>query len=84
MRSWKRSATTIETHEVWIIRNPPQTMLSFCFECGVEAQMLKPEEAARLARVSQRIIYRWVEEGRMHFTETPAEGLCICLNSLPT
>ena len=79
----KRSAITIETHEVWVIRKPRQTLLSFCLECGAEARMLEPAEAARLARVSQRTIYRWVEERRMHFTETADDRLFICLNSLP-
>lgn len=76
--------TTIETHEVWVIRKPRQPQLSFCSACGTEAQMLEPVEAARLARVSLRTIYRWVEDGRLHFTETADEGLIICLNSLPT
>ena len=85
MRSRKRSVITIETHEVWVIRNPaPQAVLSFCPACGVETRMLEPVEAARLARVSLRTIYRWVEEGQLHFTETADGELFICFNSLPT
>ena len=84
MRSWKRSETTIETHEVWVIRKPRPARFSFCSECAAEAQMLTPEEAAGLARLSLRSIYRWVEDGRLHFTETPDGKLFICLNSLLT
>ena len=44
--------------------------------------MLTPEEAARLACVSPRTVYRWVEAGRLHFSEMPDGGLFICLASL--
>jgi predicted site-specific integrase-resolvase len=43
--------------------------------------MVSPDEAAALVQASPRIIYRWVEAGVVHFTETP-EGLLICLDSL--
>jgi excisionase family DNA binding protein len=44
--------------------------------------MVTPEEAVAVAGVGLRTIYRWVEEGRLHITET-ADGLFrICLNSL--
>lgn len=43
--------------------------------------MVTPEEAAVLACVSPRTIYRGVEAGRIHFMETPEGLLLICLNS---
>jgi predicted site-specific integrase-resolvase len=46
--------------------------------------MLTPEEAAALAQVSSRTIYRRVEAGELHFAETPEEPLLICLDSLTT
>jgi len=42
-----------------------------------------PEEAAMMAGVSWRTISQWVEEGRVHFTETPEGLLLICINSVP-
>lgn len=45
--------------------------------------MVKVDEAAILAHVSSRSIYRWVETERVHFAETPEGLLLICLNSLP-
>jgi len=44
--------------------------------------MFTPEVAARLASVSQRTIYRWIEAGSLHFTETPDGGLLVCQASL--
>jgi hypothetical protein len=45
--------------------------------------MISTERAAILARQSPRTIYRWVEAGRLHFTEKPEGQLLICLDSLP-
>jgi predicted site-specific integrase-resolvase len=45
-------------------------------------QSVTPEEAAALAAVSTRIIYRWVEAGQLHFNETAEQSPLICLNSL--
>jgi len=44
--------------------------------------MISSEEAAAIAGVSSRTIYRWVEAGRIHFIETAAGGLRICSNSI--
>jgi len=44
--------------------------------------MITPEEAAALCEVSTRTIYRWLESGAIHFSETASEGLLICLSSL--
>ncbi len=65
-----------------IIRRPSLTGLKTCAECSDPVGMLTPEEAAAVADVSTRAIYRWVEEGAAHFTETPEGLLLICLNSL--
>lgn len=44
--------------------------------------MLPADQAAILFRLSSRTIHRMVEEGKLHFTETPDGLLLICLNSL--
>ena len=83
----RRTKTTTETHEVWVVRRaqepagerPPD----WCGGCGGPARMLAPDEAAALAGVSPRTIYRWVEAGRVHFAETPDGRLSVCLASLP-
>jgi predicted site-specific integrase-resolvase len=43
--------------------------------------MIAPEHAARIAGVSTRTIYVWVESGAIHFTETHGRVL-ICPHSL--
>ena len=44
--------------------------------------MLTAEGAAGAAGVSTRTIYRWVESGKIHFTETAEGRVLICLDSL--
>lgn len=83
MRRKRRTRTIIETHEVWIMRRTRDSR-QLCAECRDSAGMLTPAEAASLRRVSQMTIYRWVESGTIHFTETPDGELFVCLNSLPT
>ena len=45
--------------------------------------MVAPEQAAVLAKVPMRVIYRWVETGSVHFREDPNGSLFVCLKSLP-
>jgi hypothetical protein len=44
--------------------------------------MLTPEEAAALSSRPQRIIYRWIEGGFLHYTESASNELLICFNAL--
>ena len=45
--------------------------------------MLTPDEAATIAGLSSRLIYRWIEDGRIHFSETGGGHLLICQSPLP-
>jgi len=45
--------------------------------------MVTIDEAAKLARVSSRTVYRWVEDDSLHFTETSDGRLLICCESIP-
>jgi len=72
----------IETHKVWIIREPRHTARDWCRECAGTAPMVTADEAARLAGQSARAIYRLVEARRLHYRETPLGALLVCLDSL--
>jgi hypothetical protein len=78
----RRVEVLIETHKVWIIREPGHTARDWCAECAVAAPMVTPDEAARLVCQSTRAIYRLVEERRLHYRETPLGALLVCLDSL--
>jgi excisionase family DNA binding protein len=74
---------TVETRQM-VIRRRTNHAPVWCTECSSPVQLITPEEAAVLAGVSTRTIYRRVERGQLHFVETDSGRLLICPNSLPT
>ena len=82
MKTKRRTAITIETDRVFVIRRRGGSVLAWCAECAEQVKMVTPDEAAVFSRVSSRTIYRWVEAEKLHFEETPDGVLFICLSSL--
>jgi hypothetical protein len=72
---------TLESERLLVITTR-RTCVEPCAACGDEMRMVTVEEAATLARVSARSIYRAVEAGTLHFLETTEGPLLICLTSL--
>ena len=79
----KRTETTIEAHQLFVIRKPGNSVLEWCPACSTETRMVAPEVAAILCGVNALTVYRWVEAGLVHFAETYQGALLVCLNSLP-
>ena len=77
----KRTVTTIETHQVVIVRRPEGTTLGQCPACLKEVEMVSLEEASVLAGVNLLEICRRVSEDDVHLTVTENRGL-VCLESL--
>jgi hypothetical protein len=78
----RRVELTIETHQVWIVREPKPQAPDWCAECGRAVRMTTADEAARIIRQSTLNVYRMVEGGRLHYSETHEGLLLICLDSL--
>jgi hypothetical protein len=78
MKNRTRIETTIETHEVWIVRSPQTRVKTLCVECAEQAVMLTPEETAALVGISLRAVYHRVEAGGMHFIEAADGSLLLC------
>src|SRR5262245_18454423 len=53
-----------------------------CRICGEDVNMIAAEKAATLCRCSRRKVYRWIEEGDLHFVETSDGGALVCGRSL--
>ena len=83
MRRKKRTETTIEAHQYFVVRGPEKPVLAWCPACDAQTRMVAPEVAAILCSVTTLTAYRWVQDARIHFTETPEGALVVCLNSLP-
>lgn len=78
----KRTLITVETDRVVFIQGLPSSQPMWCAACAAEVRMVTVDQAAAVAHTSSRMIYRLVEDDRLHFTETPEGRLFICLNSL--
>ena len=78
----RKTEITVDTHEVWLVRSWWRGAPARCAECPGWPEMLTPEEAARLAGLTSRAIYRLVESGQIHSTETEPGGLFVCLAPL--
>jgi hypothetical protein len=83
VKSGRRVAITVETHEVTVIRRLTPAIQAWCADCAASADMVSPDAAASLAGFSSRTIYRWIEMGKLHFMETPSGALYVCHRSIP-
>lgn len=83
MKIRRSTETVVETHEVWVIRRSGDYLSPPCVTCPNGPPMAKPEDTARLAGVSTRTVYQWIEAGRVHFAETPEGDLFVCPASIP-
>ena len=78
----RRTEITIETSRRLLVRHSSEWRRAWCARCVAEVQMVTPQTAAALMNVSSRSIYRWIEQGVVHFIEEPC-GLLVCAGSLP-
>jgi hypothetical protein len=78
----KKTKLTIETQRLLIIRGGSSYQCAKCEACGEVVRLITVDEAAMLAQVGSRAIYRLVEAEKIHFIETSEELLLICINSL--
>ena len=77
----KKTVTTIEVHQVVIVRRPAGAALAQCPACLKVVEMVPLEVAAQLADISLRDLCRCVGAGDLHLVETGKGGL-VCTNSL--
>jgi hypothetical protein len=82
VKSKRRRKVIVETREVVILHQAETRPALWCQSCRVMAPMVSPEDAVRLAAVTSRTIYRWVEDEKIHYSETPDGRLWICVESL--
>ena len=72
IEAWKR--TTIRCHR--------PTSVAWCERCSAETTMLSPDDFARMSKTTPRNVYRAIEDGTLHFAETPDGLALVCSNSL--
>ncbi len=84
MATTRRTETTVEIHEFYIIRPASGPLPALCVECLTgDALMVAPEQAARVAHIPVQTIYHWVESRAIHYQEGANGALLVCIKSLP-
>ena len=86
MKTRRRIEITVEKRTLVLRRTVSRVPLAavWCPHCLSPTLLVTAEQAARLASVSARAIYRWVESEQVHYLETSEGELLVCPNSLPT
>lgn len=75
-----RTEITLEVDRWVVVSRPGRT--AWCATCSRYVEMLNIDEAAILAGVNSRTIFRWIESGALHSSEAREGLLLICPRSL--
>jgi len=79
----KRTARiTVETERLLVISRAKESIESWCAQCGEESNFIAVDEAAAVAGVSERTVFRRAEAGAIHLLETADGKARFCLNSI--
>ena len=78
----RKREISIQFEEILVIRRPERPVFMWCGSCGERVLMLAADQAARIARIGARTLFRLVEAGRLHFIEIHGGSLLICRPSL--
>jgi hypothetical protein len=82
MRKTKITEIIVEVDELISVNTKNKSLRAWCDVCGAELWVLSPETISSLYQLNPRLIYRLLETGHLHFTETPVGLPLICLNQL--
>jgi hypothetical protein len=82
MRRRKKTEIIVERDQVLVIKRLNSQAAEWCDQCLKETRMVSVDEAAAVAGISERTVYRRVEDDLVHFTETTEGQLMICITSL--
>lgn len=76
----QKTEITFEVEETIVLRQGINKLEAFCPQCPALVEMASPHAAAFVSGLSEREIFRLIENGRIHFVE--AERVLVCPNSL--
>src|SRR5262245_24653719 len=80
LKKTRTSERMVEILEFYVIKSASGSLPALCAECATgDAVMISPEQAATIAQVSVRAIYRWVEGQVIHYRESPGGALTVCV-----
>jgi Zn finger protein HypA/HybF involved in hydrogenase expression len=77
-----KKVITVETWRKTVLHRQRQKKSAWCEMCAAQVEMLSTDQAASICGSTELTIFRQVENGKLHFTETPEGNLLICSSSL--
>jgi hypothetical protein len=82
VKARRTTKISLETDETFTIRRGTNSPRVPCPICGPLSVMVTCDEAAILYRVGVRDLCREIDAGHLHFHETEAGAVLVCLHSL--
>jgi hypothetical protein len=79
----RRVEITIQRRELAVTRGQQPPLTERCPVCDRQVNMMPVEIAAKAVGVSPRTLYRWIEQGKVHFRELSDGTVLVCENSVP-
>ena len=76
----QRGQITFEMEETIVLHEGSRAEKRFCRECKDIVLMVAPQAAAAVAGLTEREVFRFVESGKVHFTED--EPILVCFKSI--
>jgi hypothetical protein len=73
---------SVERREISVVRPNRQTMVLPCDRCGAEVEMVPVETAVAMTGMTPRMLYRGMEEKKLHFIESVEGKVLLCTASL--
>jgi hypothetical protein len=81
-RIHRRVEITYEREVVSVHHQPAASFIGPCINCGHEVLKITAELAAATCAATPREIYRWLDEQKLHFEESPTGQVFVCSESL--
>ena len=78
----RKTTITVQRERLLVITPGRGRIEGWCERCRSEVLLMRVEEAAVTADITQRALFRLIEAGKLHFAETSDGAVLICLNSL--
>jgi len=78
----RRTEIAFELEQTMIVKRRSGSASAWCNDCELEVVMLTPDEVASITSTTTRELYRLVDAGIIHFTETQSGLIRVCLPSL--
>ena len=78
----RRTEIALELEQIMIVKRRRGSVSEWCSGCELEVVMLTPDEAASITSATTRALYRMIDAGRIHYTETQSGLIRLCFASL--